>query len=167
MPFEVHWLDLSESQPKPAEGKSVIHTLHSEIYDMCFAQAEDKQLLIVAVDEEGVFAYNTDTDKLEWKVDENIHAAGVTTDGRGRLFVADYDNQCIHLLRTSGQIYVKFWMKFPDSLGYPARIHWCQQTLSLIVACWSNGNWILNAINVQNYSETFNSAELSSTITTQ
>ena len=36
IPFEVHWLDLSESQPKPANGKSVIHTQHRNITDMCY-----------------------------------------------------------------------------------------------------------------------------------
>ena len=38
---EVHWLDLSESQPKPAAGKSVIHLGPDLIADMCFVQNGD------------------------------------------------------------------------------------------------------------------------------
>ena len=152
-PFEVHWLDLSNAQPKPAAGRIPIQTQHSEIYDMCFAQDGNRQLLVVAVGQEGLFAYDIETDRLAWKVGENLGYAGVTTDGRGHLFVADYDNRCIHLIRTSGSIYAKFWMKFPDALGHPARIHWSEHTSSLIAACWSNGKWLLNIINVQNYSE--------------
>ena len=45
MPFEVHWLDLSDTQPKPAAEKSVIHTQHRNITDMCYVQNGDKELL--------------------------------------------------------------------------------------------------------------------------
>ena len=53
---EVHWLDLSESQPKPAAGKSVIHLGPGFIQDMCFVQTGDKSLLAVASDEDGISA---------------------------------------------------------------------------------------------------------------
>ena len=68
-PRDVHWLDLAESQPKPVTGKSVIHTQNKHINDMCFVQDGDKQLLVVAAADEGLFAYNTGNDEVEWKVD--------------------------------------------------------------------------------------------------
>ena len=151
MPFEVHWLDMSDTQPKPAAEISAIHTQHSEMYDMCLVQDGDKQVLVAALGHDGVVAYNLEQDKLEWKVDDNVGAAGVTTGGRGHLFIADYDHQSIHLLRISVHICHRFWIKFPESLGYPAKIRWCEQTSSLIAACWSNGKWLLNVINVQIY----------------
>ena len=66
---------------------------------MCFVQDGDKELLIVFGLGEGLSTYNTDTDKLEWKVheapDRRLGLTGVTTDGRGHLFVTDYDSDCV------------------------------------------------------------------------
>ena len=58
IPVQVHCLDLSGSDPKPAVGKPVIHTQQGWIDDMCCVKDGDKQLLVLAA-EEGLHAYNT------------------------------------------------------------------------------------------------------------
>ena len=64
--------------------------------------------MIIADFREGVFAYDTLLNKLEWKVDrkpvgrkKSIAAYGVATDGRGHLYIADYDNRCIQIFSVS------------------------------------------------------------------
>ena len=124
-PFEVHWLDLSESQPKPAAGKQVIHIKQNDIYDMCCAQDGDKQLLILADGQQELLAYNTNTDKLEWKahrkppgMEKDMEVIGLTTDKRGHLFVCDFKkgNKCIHLFWASDSQYLGCLMK-DEELG--------------------------------------------------
>ena len=44
IPFKVHFLDVSRSQPEPAQGRNTIHTLQRNIRDICF----DTNLLVVA-----------------------------------------------------------------------------------------------------------------------
>ena len=81
-PRDVYWLDLSGKVPTPdafrqnkslnnhnniwksAVGKKIIHTQLDRIDDMCFLQNGDKQLLVVANYDEGIFVYNTDADRL-------------------------------------------------------------------------------------------------------
>ena len=93
--IEIHWLHLSELQPKPAVGKRVIHKKLKYILDMCCLQDEGEQLLVLAAGN-NLLAYNTHIGKLEWKVDrkppdmeKSIDFHGVTTDNRGHLFVCD------------------------------------------------------------------------------
>ena len=59
-PRDVHWLDLSESQPKPAAGKRVIHAQQDIFRDMSFTMNGNKQLLLVAGGDGGLFAYDTE-----------------------------------------------------------------------------------------------------------
>ena len=145
-PREIRPLDLSDEQPKPAVGKRVIHTQHSEIYDMCFVQDGDKQLLVVAAGKEGLFAYNTETDALEWKMDgtqpgmeKDIVAYGVTTDGRGHLFMGDrmYGNYCIQMFSVSDGSYLGCLVK--GIVGEPVSIRWCAKSSSLLIL--SNDVW--------------------------
>ena len=160
IPFEVHWLDLSESQPKPANGKSVIHTQHRNITDMCYVQNGGKELLIIAAFREGVFAYNTLLNKLEWKMDrkpagmeKGIAAYGVAADGRGHLYIADYDNHCIQMFSVSDGSYLRcLVVKGAKSLGRPDKIRWCEKSSSLLSTCWWKGSWHLKMINVECWS---------------
>ena len=157
-PFEVHWLDLSELQPKQAAGKPVIHTKQTIIYDMCCTQDGDKQLLVVAAGNGGLYAYNTHTGELEWKVDrklpgidKNMEVIGVTTDTRGHLFVCDFKkgNKCIHLVRALDGQYLGCLMNAEEELGDPGRIHWCEKTSSLITLCSLKDKWYISVISVQ------------------
>ena len=150
-PFEVHWLDLSGKEPKPVEGRQTIHTELDRIDDMCFVQDGDKQLLIVT-NYKGFFAYNTDTDKLEWKVEKPSQYRGirtVTTDGHGHLFASDHNNHSILVYSVSDGSYIRSLRGGDNALCKPEFIRWCKKTSSLIVACYSAGKWYLKVINVQ------------------
>ena len=151
IPFEVQWWDLSDAQPKPAAGKRVIHTQQRNIRDMCYVQNGGKELLIIAAGREGVFAYSTLLDKLEWKVDgtlpemkKDIAAYGVATDGHSHLFVADYDNHCIQMFSASDGSYLRcLVVKGTKSLGQPDKIRWCEKSSFLLSICWWKGKWHL------------------------
>ena len=114
-PQVIHQLDLSDAHPKPTFGKSVIHwELDREpglFRDLCFVEDGDKELLAVVDEVNRVFIYNTETGKLEWKV--NVAAprmkygmcpVGVTTDGH--LYISDWKNQCIHMFSLSDGLYM-------------------------------------------------------------
>ena len=155
-PRDVHWLDLSGTKPKPAAGKRVIHPEQKEVYDMCFAQYGGKQLLIVAADDEGLFVYNSETDKLEWKLsgtpsqtEDKMLVTGVATDGRGHLFVADDGNKCIQMFSVSDGTHIRCLLKDENTLSNPDIIRWCQKTSSLLCLFCRGGKWHMKLINVQ------------------
>ena len=125
--------------------------------DTCCLQDEGEQLLVLAAGN-SLLAYNTHIGKLEWKVDrkppdmeKSIDFHGVTTDKRGHLFVCDWmdGNKCIHLFRASDGHYLGCLIKDEEELGAPGRIHWCEQTSSLITACYFKDDWHINVISVQ------------------
>ena len=152
-PREVHCLDLSGSEPKPAAGKPVIHTqLNEMIHDMCCVKDGDKQLLVVAAGDEGLHAYNMVTDELEWSMNEKLpgmDALGVTTDGRGHLFIADfgYGNDCIQMFSTAGR-YLGCLIKDED-LGSPSRIKYCEETSSIHATFLKNRKFNFHGIRIQ------------------
>ena len=137
----VHWLDLSESQPQIAAGKSEIHTINTKNFyniDMCFVQDGDKQLLVIANSSEGLFAYNTVTGKLEWKKKRSeikgpMCICGATTDGRGNLFVTDESAPCILMFSVTDGQYLGRLFKDVKSFTNPQGISWCEEISSLLV----------------------------------
>ena len=142
-PREVQLLDCSGSEPKPVDGKNVICTKQTNISDMCVVQGGDRELL-VATDggKHGgrVCAYNTATDELEWSVkgklegmQKEMGVRGVTTDGRGHLFLCDLDNSCIQLFCTDGRYLGVLMRQGEHGLGRPFDIRWCVATSSLVV----------------------------------
>ena len=152
----VHCLDLSGSEPKPAAGKPVTHTKQKLIYDTCCMKDGDKQLLVVAAGDEGIYAYNMGTDELEWSakgklpgMEKAMDAFGVTMDGRGHLFVADYNkgNSCIQMFSTAGR-YLGCLIK-DEELGSPGRVKWCDRTSSILAAFKKNGKWNFHVIRIQ------------------
>ena len=157
-PLEIQRLDLSELLPKPIGKKHTIQTKLNEIYDMYCSQDGDKQLLFVAAGLDGLFVYNINTGKLEWKVDrkppgmeKDMDCLGVTTDKRGHLFVCDWKNgnRCIHLFRASDGQYLGCLMKDEEKLGAPGNIHWCKKTSSLISVYSCKDEWHINVISVK------------------
>ena len=157
-PCEVHWLDLSGEKPKAAAGKQVINTDVENVVDMCFVQDGYKQLVILANSEKGLFAYNAKTNKQEWKWDgkfsgmkKNIDIRGITTDGRGHLFVSDRNNQCIYVLSPLDGACICCLLNDDDIdlLGNPGIIRWCEKTSSLAVACEIGETWYFKVIDVE------------------
>ena len=155
-PFKVYRLDLSESKPKLAPEKQVIPTQQTFVEDMCFVHYGDKQLQVVAARGAGLFAYNAETNKLEWKVngkvtgmEEAVDVRGITTDGRGHLFVADYKNECIYMFSTSEGQYLGRLMKGVETYGNPGRVYWSPETSTLVAACLLQDKWHLQLITIQ------------------
>ena len=161
-PRDVHWLDLSESQPKPAAGKRVIHAQQDIFRDMSFSKDGNKQLLLVAGGDGGLFAYDTEMDKLEWKVEEMLpgmkykfNAFGVATDGHSHLFVSDFANPhkdgngCLQMFSVTDGQYLGCLMKDKEYLGNPLRIFWCEKMSALLAAVLLKGKYHFSVINVQ------------------
>ena len=158
-PRVIRLFEFDDSQPNQAGKRNVIHPqLDGEIADMCTVQDGYKQLLIVAArdvispcvsrdgtfdfyGQDGIFAYNTATDKREWAfcgklpgMENIMKARGVATDGRGHLFVSDQGNHCIHLFSVDGN-YIKCLLKGEDRLGNPGIIRWWVEESCLVTVC--------------------------------
>ena len=159
-PQVIHRLDLSDAHPKPTFGKSVIHgELDREpglFRDLCFVKDGDKELLVVVDEVNGVFAYNTETGKLERKVDAaaprmkyGMCPVGVTTDERGHLYVSDWKNECIQMFSVSDGLYMGYLLKYWEIAGNPEAIRWCITSSSLVLNVMVKGKLHLKVINVQ------------------
>ena len=158
---------MSGAQPKQADGKSVISTEQTDIEDMCFVKDGEKQLLVVAGGNEGLSAYNTVRDALQWKIDGHLSGnemvmkpMGVTTDGRGHLFIADSHNRRIQMFVAPDGQYLGYllldkteiprsrfvYYNFEEIFRFPWRIRWCEETSSLMCSSRSNRpkNWYLS-----------------------
>ena len=140
--LQVHCLDMSESQPKPAARKGVVHLEQECVFDMCCVQVDENPFLFVAQNVNGIYAYNTQRDLfvgvLNGKppgMEENIIAHGITTDGRGNLYVADGGNRCIQVFSASNGRHIGY-VKDMETIGCPDKIRWCENTSSLIVSSW-------------------------------
>ena len=74
---------------------------------------------------------------------------GVTADGSGHMFVADYvnGNRGIQLFSTTGR-YFGCLIKDED-LGSPGRVSWCDETSSILAALYKNGKWNFHVIRIQ------------------
>ena len=163
LPHEVRWLDCSASPPKPVEGVDVTHTEQNFIQDMCCVQKGNEQLLITTKGfGGGVYAYNTSTDKLVWYVegklpgiDNNIRPLGVTTDGRGHLFVCDNDNKCTHMFSTDGGYMGSLLKEEKNPQVQVAGICWSDRFSSLITVHTEEGKCRMSSIqNTQENTET-------------
>ena len=173
-PREVHWLDLSNGQPKPSTGKSIIRIRKMFTDDICFVQWGKRQLLTVVAAAENeaddsddeVFAYDTVRGQLEWKADDKssgmekkMKATGATADGCGHLFVGDwmYGNKCIQMFSVSDGQYLGCLMRdgqyigrmMIKDMGYPGKLCWCEKTSNLLAAYSLEDKWHLRVINVQ------------------
>ena len=145
-PGEIHMLDCTGSEPKPVDGKNVIQIQQINIYDMCVVPDIDRELLVAADGYSGVYAYNTVTDELEWRVEGGLDARGVTTNGLGHLFVCDFKNKCIQMFRVRDGTYMGALMR--KELGIPWWITWCDANSSLVVNYTKGDQDFISVINI-------------------
>ena len=153
---DIRWLDCRSSVPKPGP---FIHTtcgIHDLIWDMCCLRDRDnKQLIVTARGLEGLSAFsNVRSGRLEWNMKgelpamkQSMVAEGVTTDGRGHIFVCDVRNKYIHMFTTAGYKKV-IWKDTEPDLGRPLRIRWCENTSSLNVVHLVDGEHRISKIRV-------------------
>ena len=141
-PHEAKWLDCTKSPPEPAEDAGSVHVQHDLVWDLCctFVKNGKQRLLITTGGFDGINAHSAETDKQEWSlkggisgVEDEMTAEGVTSDGRGHLFVCDENNKCVHVFTTSGDHVGAVLREGEQGLGRPRLIHWCDGSSSLIV----------------------------------
>ena len=141
---EVRGLDCSTFHLKSARGIRVTHTQLESIRDMCTAQYKGELLLIATSGSDGIFAYNARADKLSWRVGGSkgrnlvgsrgpIGADAVTTDGHSRIFVSDYNNECVQMFSLDGTHLKSVLGKHKISRADPLHMRWCNDISSLMV----------------------------------
>ena len=136
-PCEVRWLDCSGATPNTGMNITRVPQ-HSGIYDICCLT---HNMLIITHGYKGLCAYNTQNDKLEWSVAGNLRlmkkpigAQGVTTDGRGHLFVCDAHNAAVQMFSVAEGKYIRALLnEGMQGFGTPRLVRWCRNTSSLVV----------------------------------
>ena len=103
----------------------------------------DKQFeyLLTAEGNQGVAKYRRNFLREEWRVtgkpfriEKEINASCVTTDGRGNLYVYDSANKCILLFHTDGTYRDVLMREGEYDLGSIRKIRWCKKSSALVVA---------------------------------
>ena len=141
----VKWLDCSSYPPSFLNTQTNIQVQLAGNYfiqDMCFVTDGEKDLLVTTHNHGGVHAYIAGTDELEWRVSNTgsglqpggMKAVGITSDGRGQLFICDAANCCIQMFSANGTFLGTVLRCGDQMLGNPLKIRWCNQTRSLLVA---------------------------------
>ena len=127
-----------------------IKALGDARYSVCVSQ-EGHQLIIKSFGHNGVFACDSVTGEIRWKVRGRLPgmqkwmtAHGIDTDERGHLFVCDTNNQCIHMFSLNGA-YLGVLLKSEDRLGIPLKICWCRETSSAAVLHHKNNRCFVSA----------------------
>ena len=109
---------------------------------MCLVTHGKKDLLVTTHSYGGIHAYIVGTDHLEWRVSNTVgghqpgsmNAVGITTDGRGQLFVCDTNNSCIQMFSTDGTFLGTVLKSGEERFGIPRKIGWCNKRKSAVIA---------------------------------
>ena len=101
-------------------------------------------------------AHNTLTNKREWII-KGTNAQGVTTDGRGLLFVCDADRCCVQVYSTDGRCLGVLISEGDSGMGKPMKIHWCERTGSVVIAHLKSSLWHISSVRVDLFTSTLNS----------
>ena len=135
-PRKIRWVECSPTKPQP--DITMTRTQLTNVRDMCLVQNGGNLLLVATGD--GVHAYNTKNDNLEWSVEGKlpgmacrIEPQGLTTDGRGHLFVCDTFNSCIQMFSADGTYLHPLLSQGEQGLGQPWGVRWSKSTQSLVV----------------------------------
>ena len=143
-------LDCSSWPPK-SYSKIRIRPFSGGAPGMCYVTDGKKSAVVVAQNEFGLFAYNTQTGKPYWKLKgepkgdftapQLMNFTAVTGDGRGHLVACDRANRCVHMMDLRGQR-LGVLLEDDQILGEPWRIWWWEEEESLVVAQEENNNKI-------------------------
>ena len=156
-PCKIHWLDCNEGKPKLLKEKSFT-TSQQTLWDMIGVRNGADEL-IIGISPADIHCYSTATKSLKWRVSgslpgmqKSLHAAGLTSDGHGHLFVSDgwYGNRCIQMFSVSDGQYLGCLIKQGEQgLECPNRICWHSESHSLVVAHYGNFFWSLSMLNIE------------------
>ena len=110
---------------------------------MCPVYLENRQLVVTThdqVDEEGfsISAHDPDEKRRKWSVTEAptekpLSPQGLTTDGKGQLYVCDFYNRCIQIFSTNGKYKGVLLRRGEQGLGTPWSVRWCSSKSLLAV----------------------------------
>ena len=154
----VRWLDCSTYPPNrfrvthltSPEGAAVVSA-----QDVCYVAHAGKQILLTTHYMEGVRAFNTATDSLEWTIKGRfaagmklpMNARGITADRNGRVFVCDVNNHCVEMFSLDGR-FLGNVMKFP-AWQKPLRIRYSAASSTLYVCHVRKDRSLISALQVQ------------------
>ena len=135
------------------------------IYDMCSCLSGKNEFLVTTRGHDGIYCYDLNSGNIVWSaigkpsgMSQQMKLSGVTTDGRGHLFVCDAGNVCIQMFSVSDGKYLGALLKAgEEELGTPHLIRWCFRSSSLTVTHRSSrsNRWCLSVVFVRSlYDET-------------
>ena len=139
----VNWLDCSTENLKT--GQTTVRIQEDTIHGMCCASEDEKPMLITTQGATGIYCHDLNSGTLEWSAKgkltgmvRTMNLLGVTTDGRGHLFVCDTSNNCIQMFDTDGKYIGVLLKKGVQDLGSPHLICYSQHLSSLVVTQTTN-----------------------------
>ena len=118
-----------------------------EITDMCCVHGEDSKLVVVVFKDGKLCAFNALSSVLQWETEQDmpdpkvaqnsLQAGGVTTDGRGHLFVCDLGNKWVQKFSLDGK-YLERVVRISDTakpdFTYPiSHVRWLNKYSCVIV----------------------------------
>ena len=152
-PCFVRVLDCSGMKPKHLLGPhNIVHAEVEHLKSICYVQNGEKQVLMVAAGH--LYAYDRVANKLIW-IRERMSwnhkgARGVTSDGRGYVFVCNDESMSIEMYSVSDGKHLGCLIKNGEQgLGCPYRARWCEKNSSLIVAHTMGRGWLISSIHLQ------------------
>ena len=130
------------SPPKLIEERYFLAEQH--LNDMCPVHLENNKDLVVTthaqINEEEFFicAHDPDRKTKEWSVIETLVQMplcpqGLTTDGKGQLYICDPNNACIQMFSSGGEYRGVLLRQGEQGLGTPWSVRWCNSKSLLVV----------------------------------
>ena len=152
--YEIFFVHFHTSQLQSTRANAKMEELI--IYDTC---SYHSSFLFITRGHDGIYCYNLDTGNIAWSANgkppgmsQQMKLSGVTTDGRGHLFVCDGGNSCIQMFSVSDGKHLGALLKAgEEELGTPHLIGWCSRSSSLIVTHRSgrSNRWCLSVVFVR------------------
>ena len=137
---EIKRLDCTVSPPKLIKEKQF--QVEDNLNDMCPVYLENNKHLVVTTHDqiykEGFLICAHDPGKKirEWSVTETLFEPlspqGLATDGKGQLYVCDWNNACIQMFSSGGDYQGVLLRQGEQGLKKPWSVRWCT-TKSLLV----------------------------------
>ena len=150
----------------PETTQAYLKRYPREYDDICFAYEGTVKIFSVGCNHyvKFVSAYNVNAKTL-WSLRDfqpdgmkhEMNPSGITTDGRGHLFICDTANECIQIFDTDGTYLCPVDCNGKLKLGPPERIDWSETESALVVThrgykkCFNTGykNGFISVLNVQ------------------
>ena len=130
-----------------ATTSGVTSTKDKYIEDICYTEDGSTGPVIITTHslERRLCAYNPRGSEREWVV-KGINSMGVTTDGRGHVFVCDSDKGAVQMYSVDGECLGVLVNQAESGLGKPVKIRWCEETGSAVIAHTRDNRWYISSV---------------------